>query len=270
MKLGLGSYAYRWSIGIGDYQPSSALKPVDLLYKAADLNVSLVQYADNMPLHQLQNTDVDHLAHEAQQLGIEIELGVQGLEPQQLLRYLELAQTLQAPLVRLALDAQDAAKPLPQLLEELRSVLPLYQQEGVRLAVENHFHFPSVALTDLILKTNHPALGICLDVGNSLVIQERPEETVALLAPHTINLHLKDYRIQLDPYGVGFQVTGTPLGTGLTDITGVLNTLHDLGREVNVILEQWMPKAASHQETCQLEDEWMLHSVRVARDYISD
>ena len=50
MRLGLGSYAYRWSIGIGDRIPLRPLTPTDLARRAHRHGLSVVQIADNLPL----------------------------------------------------------------------------------------------------------------------------------------------------------------------------------------------------------------------------
>ncbi len=268
MKIGLGSYAYRWSIGIHDHRPPEPLTPLDLLHKASELGVGVVQYADNMPLHRVSAADLQELALESKRIDIDIELGAQGLNGDLLATYVDLAETLGSRLIRLSLDAEDATKPLDRIERELSSVLARCQAQGVSLAIENHFHFPSPKLVAILQQIDHPSLGICLDVANSIAVQEWPQETIELLAPFAQNLHLKDYRIQLDPYGVGFRVTGTPLGQGQLDIGMVFDALEASGRDVNVILEHWMPQGATGVETRRMEDDWIAQSVHAARDFL--
>jgi 3-oxoisoapionate decarboxylase len=121
----------------------------------------------------------------------------------------------------------------------------------------------------ILQELNHPSLGICLDVANSIVTQEWPRETIGLLAPYAINLHLKDYRIVLDPYGVGFSVVGAPLGQGRMDVPAVFEALSAAGKDVNMILEHWLPIASTPEETFRLEDAWLAQSVQTARQFIS-
>lgn len=268
MKIGLGSYAYRWSIGIHDHQPPEPLTPLDLLHRASGLGAEVIQYADNMPLHRVSAADIQQLAEESKRLDVEIELGAQGLNGDLLATYLDLAETLDTTLIRLSLDAEDATKTLDRIERELSPVLARCRDQGVRLAIENHFHFPSPKLLAILQRIEHPSLGICLDVANSIAVQEWPQETIELLAPYAQNLHLKDYRIQLDPYGVGFQITGTPLGQGQLDIGMVFDALAASGRDVNVILEHWMPRGVSPAETLRMEDDWIRQSVRAARVFL--
>lgn len=268
MKIGLGSYAYRWSIGIHDHRPPEPLTPLDLLHKASDLGVEVVQYADNMPLHRVSAAGIQELALESKRLDIEIELGAQGLNGALLATYVDLAETLGSTLIRLSLDAEDATKPLDRIERELSSVLARCRARGVSLAIENHFHFPSPKLVAILKQIDHPSLGICLDVANSIAVQEWPQETIEMLAPFAKNLHLKDYRIQLDPYGVGFTITGTPLGQGQLDIGMVFDALEASRRDVNVILEHWMPQGETGTETRRMEDDWIAQSVRAAQDFL--
>ena len=69
---------------------------------------------------------------------------------------------------------------------------------------------------------------------------EWPRETVRLLAPHAINLHLKDFDIIPDRYGVGFIVEGVPFGTGRTESEAVLAAL-DGRPDMSMLYEHWMP-----------------------------
>lgn len=267
--LGLGSYSYRWSCGFRDRRPSHPLGPVDLLHRARGLGLKLVQFADNIPLHERDTATISALRETAAETGIAVELGMGGFEGHLLDRYLALARQLDARLIRIALDAEDAAIPVRDMAARLTAVLPAARAAGVRLAVENHFHFPSPRLRDVVEAVDDPALGVCLDVANSICAGEWPAETIALLAPFAINLHLKDYQILPDPYGVGFRVIGTPLGQGVLDIPSVFATLARHGREVNVVLEHWLPPADTEAETTQREDDWIAQSVACARDHVT-
>lgn len=53
-------------------------------------------------------------------------------------------------------------------------------------------------------------------------------DTVKMLVAHTINLHLKDYVIVPDPYGVGVGIHGCSLGQGRTDCRAVLDAMPTL------------------------------------------
>ncbi|MEM7739002.1 MAG: TIM barrel protein, partial [Deinococcota bacterium] len=115
-----------------------------------------------------------------------------------------------------------------------------------------------------------PHLGVCLDVANSIASHEWPETTIQQLAPFAVNLHLKDYTFELDPYGVGFQAVGVPLGEGEMDIQNVFDALTaaKVSPDINVILEYWLPRAAIDEKGLQLEDVWTSQSVAAAKPYV--
>jgi len=267
MKIGIGTYAYRWGIGRGSFVPDRPLTPWDILDKAAAHGVDLVQFADNLPLGPLSKAELADLSHKARDLGITIELGAEGLNAGVIATHLEIAAALDAHLVRVAPSAADAARANEAIAADIATVVDTCREQGVTIAVENHFHVPSPRLIDLVTRVSSPRFGVCLDVANSIACFEWPKETIALLAPHAVNLHLKDYRLVLDPTGVGMTFTGVPLGEGLTDIDGVIDAL--AGMDLNIILEHWLPLAADPAQTLRLEDEWLARSITTIRDRLN-
>jgi sugar phosphate isomerase/epimerase len=267
VKIGIGTYAYRWGIGRGSFVPDRPLTPWDILDKATTRGVDLVQFADNLPLERLSKTELADLSRKAKDLGIAIELGAEGLNADVIRTHLGIAAALDAQLVRVAPSAADAKRGNEAIAADLVTAMDACREQGVTIAVENHFHVPSPRLIDLVTSVGSPQFGVCLDVANSIACFEWPAETIALLAPHAVNLHLKDYRLVLDPTGVGMTFTGVPLGEGLTDIDGVLNAL--AGKDLNVILEHWLPLAADSAQTLRLEDEWLARSITAIRDRLS-
>ena len=268
-RLGLGSYAFRWSIGIGDRVPAVPMTALEVIDAAADRGLALVQFADNLPLHRLDDTELDALAARARERGVALEVGQQGSDMALLDAYLDIARRLDAPLVRLALDVADADVPQEELVAGFRAALPKAEAAGVTLAIENHFGFPSDRLAALVEAIGSARVGVCVDVANSICAGEWPEATVERLAPHAVNLHLKDYDIVPDPHGVGFRVLGTPLGDGRTDIDWVLGQMTRSGREINVVLEHWLPGDAEAGTLAAREREWLDRTVACARRHVA-
>ena len=260
MTPGLGSYAFRWSIGHGDRVPPRPMTALAVLEAAEAAGLSVVQYADNLPLHCLPEAELGALADAARTSGIAIEVGIQAFEVEAVRRYLGIARRLDARILRIALDAEDAAIPVAEIAAALRELLPEARAAGCRIAIENHFDYPSRRMLDLLDLVPDPTLGVCLDVANSICAGEWPMETVGLLAPRTINLHLKDYIISPDPYGVGFRIVGCPLGDGRTQMDAVFESLQH--RPMSVILEHWLPWPGSFAEAAGLERDWLARSAR--------
>lgn len=268
MKLGLGSYAYRWSIGIKDQIPSKPLTAFDLLDRAAALGLEVVQYADNMPLDRLSAEDHYRLHESAQAKGIAVELGTQCFDAEEVDRYIEIGTRLQAKILRVALDEADGHIPVAALAEQLRPRVDRARAAGMKIAIENHFNYPSPRMVELLDAVKDDHLGVCLDVANSICANEWPEETVALLAPYTINLHLKDYEITPDPYGVGFRIHGVPLGEGRAPVAWVLDQLRHCPPDMSVILEHWLMPDQGVAEAIAQEQPWIERTVAAAKTHL--
>jgi sugar phosphate isomerase/epimerase len=268
MKLGLGTYAYRWSIGIRDQQPDRPMTPFEVLDAAHRYGLGVVQYADNMPLDRLSEPEHHRLYEAAAESGIALELGTQSFDADEVSRYLAIGRRLHAKILRVALDAQDARVPVPELAEQLRPRLDEARAAGMRIAIENHFNYPSPRMVDLLGAVNDDTLGVCLDVANSICAGEWPKHTVRLLAPHAINLHLKDYEITPDPYGVGFYIHGVPLGQGRAPIPWILDQLAHCPADMSVILEHWLPMGGDVATARGQETPWLDQTVAAAKQFI--
>lgn len=269
MEVGIGSYCLTWSIGVNGYpEPDHPITESGLLDLASQLGAKRVQFADNMPLHHLDAARIKRLSNQAKQGGIEIEVGTRGSEPSQLLQYLDIAATLDAKLVRTLLTEPD----LERCRADLAEVLPSYAVAGVKLALENHGLHTSLELADLIRGIGNPVLGCCLDTVNSFGSLEGPEQVIRNLAPHTINLHLKDFIIRRHPHQMGFEIAGAPAGQGRLGIpqlwAAVKMAACAAGRpEPGVILESWVPWQGSTADTIRLEHQWLEESLAWLRRF---
>ena len=107
MKLGLGSYAYRWSIGHKDRVPSEPLDCLELLDITSKLGLGVLQIADNMPVHNITKQTLDNLSESAKSQGIDLEIGLQSFSPETTKEYLQIAERLNAKILRIALDGND-------------------------------------------------------------------------------------------------------------------------------------------------------------------
>jgi len=264
MKLGISSYTYGWGCGISGYPPPS--KPLDwrtLLRRASEMDVRVVQIANNMPLHEI---DLDALTTEAQRLGIALEAGTRGIQPDHLKRYAQIAERIGSPILRCVIDAPGHQPDLPEIVETLQAVLPEFERRGVTLAIENHDRFHASTLAGLMQAMRGAPIGICLDVANSLGCEEPMKHVAEVLGPYVVNLHIKEYVIKRLPSHQGFVIHGAPFGRGMCDLDWLLPRLKALtDRDFNAILEQWAPQQATIEETIALEERWAIESVAYLR-----
>ncbi|HEY1379908.1 MAG TPA: sugar phosphate isomerase/epimerase family protein [Gemmataceae bacterium] len=270
MRLGVGSYTYVWSVGVPGYPPPRPLTAPQLLAKAAELGVRVVQIADNLPLDRLTDAERDDLIAAARRLGIELEVGTRGCRPDHLRQHLRIAERLASPILRTVLDA-DGHEPTPdEAVALLRTVAPDFERAGVRLAVENHDRFRAAVLADIFERVDSAAVGLCLDTANSIGCVENVETLLRVLGRWVVNLHVKDYAITRLPHGKGFVVEGRPAGQGQLDVPGVLAELRRQGRDVTAIAELWPPPEGAPPESAAQEEAWARESVRYLRRFIPD
>jgi 3-oxoisoapionate decarboxylase len=240
------------------------MRLADLLERAAALKVGVVQIADNLPLHELDSQELRDVREQAVSLGIKIEVGTRGVEPEHLLRYLNLAVQLDAVLVRTLTHTVESQPSLEQAEQWIRNVLPEFESQGATLGLENYEKHSSYGLATLVRKLDSKSIGICLDTVNSLGALETPEAVVKTLAPFTVNLHVKDFVIERVPYKMGFIVSGAPAGSGQLDVPWLLSQMR-VDDKVSAILEQWPIPQESMEATVAMEHEWAKQGVQYLR-----
>ena len=265
MRLGISSWTYPWSIGLPGYpSPSRPLRLTDLLTRASQLKVGVVQVADNLPLHTLDSGELRDACEQAADLSLAIEIGTRGVEPARLLQYLNLALSFDAVLVRTLIDSVNGQLSLEQAEGWIREVLPEFEAQGVTLGLENYEAHSCDSIANLIRRLESRHVGICLDTVNSLAALETPKQVVESLAPLTVNLHIKDFVIERVPQKMGFLVRGAEAGKGRLDIPWVLRQM-PAARNLSVILEQWPPAGSSVDAAAEMEQEWAAHGVEYLR-----
>lgn len=270
MRLGLGSYAFAWAIGVPGHPPATPLDHFGLLAEAARLGLRVVQVCDNLPLTRLSPAALTAFEQQAQAAGIAVEVGTRGLQPDNVWAHLHLARRFRSPFVRLVVDSPGDEPSPAEVVTRLRALLPGFQRAGIRLALENHDRFPARALAWIIEQLGPEHAGVCLDTVNSFGALEGPEVVVSHLAPYTLNLHVKDFNISRVSSNMGFVVAGSPAGEGRLDLPWLFECLRAAGRDVNAILETWPPFGATLEETIARERVWVETSVRNLRRFLTD
>jgi sugar phosphate isomerase/epimerase len=269
MKLGLSSYTYTWAVGVPGQLPQHPLTALGLLERAAELGVSVVQFADNLPLHKLDHAEIDHLAERATALGIDIEVGARGIAPDHLSRYIALAQRLGSPIVRVVVERPGEHLTPESVADILHPQRDAFEAAGIVLAIENHDHFAVSVLTALVRQLGSTWVGICLDTVNSFGALEGPRVVVDALGPLTVNLHVKDFLVTRASHAMGFSIEGTPAGRGQLDVPWLLAELSAHGREFNAILELWTPPESDVEATIAKERQWAEWSVAYLDDVLA-
>jgi 3-oxoisoapionate decarboxylase len=253
MRLGIGSYAYAWAIGVPGHPPARPMTAFDLLDEAARLGVRLVQVCDNLPLVKLSLEELERFVARAAELNIQVEVGTLGLEPNNLRAYLQLARRFDSGFVRVVVDSHGDEPTPEEIVTRLRRVVQEYAAAGIRLAIENHDRLPSGTLAWIVERLGPEHVGICLDTVNSFGSLEGPAVVVGNLGRYVLCLHAKDFTIRRVNHRMGFVLEGCPAGAGQLDVPWLLGQLAKNSRPFNVILETWVSPGKTLEETISSE-----------------
>ncbi len=251
--IGTGSYAYFWRWSARVDKPWSL---ADQLADSAALGATVFQICDYPPLLELGEAALRDVRSRAADLGLRLELGTKGVEPERLLRFLRLAETLDAALVRSMLSSPEW-RPTPAEAEAaLRSTLPAYERAGVTLALETYEQVPTTDLVALVETVGSDRLGICLDPANCVAALEHPVAVVERCAPYTASVHVKDFAFTRREGWVGFTLEGARFGDGLLDYDQLDRAVRPDERRITRIVEHWLPWQGDAAATVRMEDDW--------------
>ncbi len=115
MKIGLGTYALAWSIGVPGHMPENPMDVFGFLEFAHKYGFPLVQIADNLPLTKYTDVELKSIKSRADELGIAIEVGTRGLTVENVRHHLHIATTLGASLLRIVIDQKGYEPTMPEI-----------------------------------------------------------------------------------------------------------------------------------------------------------
>ncbi|QKJ20633.1 sugar phosphate isomerase/epimerase family protein [Microbacterium hominis] len=251
--IGLGTYAYFWQHSDRVPEPLSLIGAFE---DTAAQGVALFQICDYAPLEGMDAAALADAATAARDLGLTIELGTKGLEPERLARFLALAEVFDATLVRSMLLSPTSRPTLDEAEVWLRAAMPAFEDAGVTLALETYEQVATCDLVALIERVGSDRLGVCLDPANVVARLESPRACVEVAASLVKNIHVKDFAFARQDGWVGFTYGGAPMGSGLHDYPHLLETVTPRDRGVNEIVEHWLSWQGDAETTIRTEREW--------------
>lgn len=256
MRIGISSWSYPYAIGNKAYEvPAHPMGLLELANKTVQHDADVLQVADNLPIHAVSHEELLQLRSLSEKHHIHLEVGTAGLEPENLLKYLDIAQTLGAKLVRTLPHAGQDVPTLDIARQRVEQVLDKFVDAGITLGIENHDHYPSEWIRKLIDTFKDSHLGVCLDAVNNLGLGESFREVLHTLGPVTVNFHCKDYTIHRKPSMLGFDVEGAITGEGFLDLELAKRVLPP---DISWVLESWMPWQGDIEKTVATEEEWVI------------
>jgi 3-oxoisoapionate decarboxylase len=260
--IGLGSYSFFWQQS--DKNPN-ALSLAQVFKATKDLGVDLFQICDYAPLLELNDAELETAAATARDLGLTIELGTKGIEPENLELFLKLAKIFEAKLVRSMVYSPTSRPTLEQAAQYLSQAMPAYEAAGVTLALETYEQIGTDELSNLVHQNGSPNLGICLDPANVVARFEHPKHCVETAAPLVKNIHVKDFAFARQDGWVGFTYTGCAMGTGSHNYQHLLETVKPRKNGINEIVEHWLPWQGDIETTIALEKTWTNTTIEYLR-----
>lgn len=270
MKLGINSYTFAWAVGFPDAIPSQPLKPLQLLEKAWELGVGLVQFGPNMPLDMLPDYELRDVLKQADAWKIDLEVVTEGVDPRHLREQIKFAKRIGAILLKTTPEQPVGQVPmLPEIASCLRAVASDLASEEICLAVDNS-RIPAQELNELLGSVRSPWLGAAIDTANPLALLQGYQVSVRVLGQRTLSLHIKDVVVCPEAHGMGLSVRGCPVGKGQLSIAWLIESFASLRIEPSTILESWTPAQKTLEETIALEDSWAKQGVDYLRRFIPE
>ncbi len=268
-ELGISSWSFPWAIGVASGpQPDEKMTPIQLLEKAKELEVMLVQIADNMPLENLTSTQIQEIKTFAKENNIRIEVGTKGVDPEHLYKMLEISRYLESPILRTIPAIFGRKIEMIELEENIRDVLSRFQKEGITIVLENTEAFVVAEYAELMDRVNHPNFRMCVDTANAIGRFEGPHYVIDTLSKYCANFHFKDINITRSPSLMGFNIEGTVSGQGNIPLKYALGKLANLGLFTSVIIELWPPLQANFNHTLKLEQQMVEESVLFMKSFL--
>ena len=269
MRLGIGTYTYTWAVGVPGHLPEQPMTAAEIVKRANAAGLRCVQIADNLPLEQLTTEERHELAEFADGRRVAIEVGARRMTPEHLGRLIDVAAFFGSHTLRFALDGPGYEPSVDDVVGVVREALPRLREAGVRLAIENQGRLLAEEFREIVKQTDEAQVGICLDPVNSMGAGEAVREVVRLLAPHTLNLHIKDFSVRRVSHRMGFVVEGTPAGQGMLDVRWLLEEVRGHGRCESAILELWTPPESDAEKTIVKEARWAEESLRYLKPFFA-
>lgn len=267
VKPGISSYTYTWAIGVPGSVPQNPMGIYQLIEATAGFGLTVLQVADNLPLDKFNSQELIRVKNFATGLGVQIEVGARGMSRENLTTYIELARFFQSPVLRFVIDGPGFEPSLEDIHQIVANALPTLESAKITLAIENHDRLLAREFVEIVQTANSPFVGICLDTVNSMGAGEGLETVIGLLAPLTVNLHVKEFSIRRISHKMGFIVEGLPLGQGILPVRSLIEKVSP--RCQSAILEQWTPPESTVEATVLKESQWAEQSISYLKSVIS-
>ncbi len=164
-----------------------------------------------------------------------VEIDSRGTDPEHLTTMLGICEAVGADVLRTyASCGGDLAQELAEAPGQLRQIVPMCADLGVRIAVENHEYETSEEVLEIVRRVDSEWVGTHVDTGNSMMAWEDPVAAVAALAPLAASSHFKDHIVIMAQEPL---IVGVTLGAGSIDCAECFRILAEESPLERLIIE---------------------------------
>lgn len=129
----------------------------------------------------------------------------------------------------------DVMRQLADRYDEFKKVIPLIEEYGMQIAIENHTDTFADEILWIVNRLNHPLIGTCVDTMNPLQVIENPYEAMEKMLPKAYCCHFSDDVIIVDPLGV--HDVGAAHGQGSMDCPKMIAQIREKSPMDKIIFE---------------------------------
>lgn len=251
--VGINSFGYRWAF-------LSGMKVDQFLIQCKTCGAEVVQLCENSGVNRLKKSEIENIYKSSHDLGLEIEYGISGITEGKLEDAIYTAKLLGAKILRAVIDSD--GNNISIMGKEIERYLHVLEQQGITLCIENHFKFSPYDIRQLLNDLKSEWVASCLDPLNSIALLINPLETIQILAPFALNVHVKDAVIER--FGTGFRIRGVPLGQGVLDIKYLLKSIKNKAH--SILIESWMDSERTTSKTLEHEHSWVSNGIQYLKN----
>jgi len=148
---------------------------------------------------------------------------------------------------------------LDALVKMFKEAVKIADDQGIKMAVENHIDFTSDEIMYLLEQVGSPNFGLNFDTGNFLRLLDDPVKGMEKLAPYVLATHVKDLFPDKNASPTDwFFFAGMPVGKGLVNNQKLAELLHKANFKGFLAVEIDHP----HTDWTECEDEAVSISIK--------
>ena len=240
-NIGLGSFAFRYTIGNGDFKSPRPMNVFSFVEKAYQMGYRRIQLCENLNFRAYSKNDLQRLRDMSKDLDMTVEIGLKKLDEENLSRHVDIALLVGATFIRAVshdhdnLSQQEMESVVADVTKLLKKWAPRIEDSGLSLGLENHFDLVTKDLVRIVSEVASAGIGLVYDTTNSLGFLESPENTLKTMLEFVLSVHLKDYTIQKGE--AGYEILGTVLGEGSLSMPAIFSLLDGRLPDIPIILE---------------------------------